>query len=128
MCQVVLWAGAIVCENKDHTHSGFGQSRKVRNYTEELRDGEKLKGHGPGELFQNELRISLCQEMVTVKLEPAFRSLHSAFRSHGALALYSFTANYVPWTHPPKGRRRTRKRRRGRKKNSGRVETRKTVT
>lgn len=51
VCQVVLWAGAIVCENKDHTDSGFGQSRKVRNYTEELRDGEKLKGHGPGELF-----------------------------------------------------------------------------
>lgn len=94
---MVLWAGAIVCENKGHTHSGFGQSRKVRNYTEELRDGEKLKGHGPGELFQNELRISLSQEMVTVKLEPASRS-------HGALALYTPTANHMPWTHPPKGR------------------------
>lgn len=46
VCQAVLWAGAIVCENKDHTDSRFGQSRKVRNYTEELRDGEKLKDMG----------------------------------------------------------------------------------
>lgn len=46
VCQAVLWAGAIVCENKDHTDSGFGQSRKVRSYTEELRDGEKLKDMG----------------------------------------------------------------------------------
>lgn len=54
--------------------------------------------------------------MVTVKLE-------LAFRSHGTLVLYTFTANYMPWTYPPK--RRTRRRR---KKNSGMVETRKAIT
>lgn len=43
VCQAVLWVGAIVCENKDHTDS---RTRKVRNYTEELRDGEKLKDMG----------------------------------------------------------------------------------
>lgn len=34
----------------------------------------------------------------------------------------------MTWTYPSKGRTKTRKRRRRRKENSGRVETRKTIT
>lgn len=34
----------------------------------------------------------------------------------------------MSWTYPSKGRTKTRKRRRRRKENSGRVETRKTIT